>query len=287
MKPLKVIFKKSIETGYVPSDWKSGLIVPIYKNNGKPTECSSYRPVCLTSVVCRLLESVILKQLVEYIHMNDLISSDQHGFLAGRSTCTNLISCLNDWTNLCNSCTNFDIIYFDFARAFDTVSHRKLLLKLRKLGIGGSILRWLEVFLTGRVQHVRVGKSLSPPEPVLSGIPQGTILGPLLFLLYIDDLGGVLSESTMKLYAGDSKVYRPSPGVSDCLKLAEDLLRIQEWLDEWQLQLNLSKCTVLNVGHSSIQFPYRGQSQMTNGFRSSYKNACSAVVANPNMWRIV
>ena len=131
VKPLGIIFKKSLETGNLPLDWKSGLIVPIYKSNGKPHDCSSYRPVCLTSIVCRILESVIRKQLVNFLVQNGLISDHQHGFMSGRSTCTNLLSCLRDWTSLANDNVCFDVIYLDFAKAFDTVSHQKLLQKIK------------------------------------------------------------------------------------------------------------------------------------------------------------
>ena len=259
IKPLRLIFTKSFQTGIVPVDWTRGLICPIYKNNGRPNDCSSYRPICLTSIICRLFEYIVRKQMLEYFIGNNLLSPSQHGFLPKRSTCTNMLSCLNDWTKFLNDGKCFDVIYIDLAKAFDTVSHSKLLQKLCALGVGGCLLRWLRKFLVGRVQSVRVGTSISSAVPVMSGIPQGTILGPLLFLLYVNDLPDTLatSNSNLILYADDSKLYWRTSSTNECLLLASDLLSLEEWFSRWQLTVNISKCEVLNVGFDNSMFPFR------------------------------
>ena len=127
-----ILASLNMQTGQVSKLWRSGIIVPIYKNNRKPEDPSSYRPVCLTSVVCKLFERIIHKYLIIYLRVNEIISSSQHAFLTGKSTATNLIDCLNDWTKLIDARKPVDILYLDLAKAFDSVSHEKMLHKLTK-----------------------------------------------------------------------------------------------------------------------------------------------------------
>ena len=155
---------------------------------------------------------------------NNLITSAQHGFLSKRSTTTNLLACINDWTKLVDTKLSVDVLYIDMAKAFDTVSHKKLLYKLGLLGFGGPLLTWLENFLCDRVQSVRVGSQLSASRPVISGIPQGTVLGPLLFLIYINDLCDMVNNSEIALYADDAKLYKAVKTVNDCLDMSDDIL---------------------------------------------------------------
>jgi hypothetical protein len=164
---------------------------------------------------------------------------------------------MNEWTSYVNNRDCIDVVYIDLEKAFDTVSHVKLLVKLRSLGVGGSLHVWLTNYLSYRRQYVRVGSSLSSMEAVMSGIPQGTILGPLLFILYINDLTNEINSSAISLYADDSKIYLKSNHLADCLNLADDLLNIQAWFDDWQLRINVNKCEVLHIGASNIEFPYR------------------------------
>ena len=152
IKPLKFIFKCSLSCGILPSDWKIGIICPSYKCNGKPHACGSYRPICLTCIVCKILEHIIRKQTIEYLLSNLLLTEHQHGFLSKCSTTTNLLDCLNNWTKFIDAKNSVDVIYIDFAMAFDTVSFDKLVFKLKFLGIGGNLLSWLEIFLRGRTQ---------------------------------------------------------------------------------------------------------------------------------------
>ena len=257
VKPLRYIFTLSLTSGIVPSDWKQGIICPIYKNNGKPNDCSSYRPICLTSVVCKVLEHIIRKQITEYLNLNNLISPHQHGFLSRRSTTTNLLDCLNNWTKTVDEKDCVDVAYIDMAKAFDTVSHCKFLYKLSLLGIGGEVIAWIKSFLLDRSQCVRVGTSFSSMLTVLSGIPQGTVLGALFFILYIDDLCSEVSHSNITLYADDAKVYTRVRSISDCLTLNDDFLNIVEWMDKWQMKINVDKCEILSIGHNNPHFPYR------------------------------
>ena len=171
VEPLRVLFQKSLDTGTLPRGWKKGVVIPVYKNNKKPNAASSYRPICLMSVVSKLMEKIIHKYLSQFFARFNLLSKDQHGFLQGKSTCSNLLLTLNEWTSLANSRKPIDAIYIDLAKAFDSVSHAKLIHKLKKVGIGGSILLWLQDYLNDRKQSVRVGSYIGTEENVLSGVP--------------------------------------------------------------------------------------------------------------------
>ena len=171
VEPLRVLFQKSLDTGTLPRGWKKGVVIPVYKNNKKPNAASSYRPICLMSVVSKLMEKIIHKYLSQFFARFNLLSKDQHGFLQGKSTCSNLLLTLNEWTSLANSRKPIDAIYIDLAKAFDSVSHAKLIHKLKKVGIGGTILLWLQDYLNDRKQSVRVGSYIGPEENVLSGVP--------------------------------------------------------------------------------------------------------------------
>ena len=172
--------------------------------------------------------------MIHFLKFNSLISNNQHGFLKCKSTATNLLECLNDWTKSVDNKLPVDIIYIDLAKAFDSVSHRKLLYKLNKVGIGGSILTWFGNFLCNRMQCVRVNSTLSTFLPVGSGIGQGTILGPLLFILYVNDITSQISNNTVKLYADDAKLYGNSANDHQCGQIQHDLNRIEGYLNDWQ-----------------------------------------------------
>ena len=256
IKPLRILFNKSLSEGILPADWRQGIIVPIYKNNKRPRSPASYRPVCLTSVICKLLERIIHKYFVAYLELNSIISNEQHGFFKNRSTTTNLIKCLDDWSRALDSCTPVDIIYIDLAKAFDSVSHPKLIYKLKKIGIGDRLLSWFSGFICDRQQCVRVENNLSPFRPVLSGVGQGTILGPLLFNLYINDVTSSVFSCNLKLYADDAKLYAEVPNEECVNLLRNDLARLCSYFETWQLKLNSEKCEIIHLGHRNIGSNY-------------------------------
>ena len=254
--PLKLLFQKSIDSAVIPDDWRKGIIIPIYKNNNEPTDAASYRPICLTSVVCKLLERIIHSYFIQYLNFNNLISEMQHGFLKSKSTTTNLLQSLNDWTKSLDAKTPVDVIYIDLAKAFDSVSHPKLIHKLQKIGVGGTLLHWLSGFLSQREQSVRVQNYLSPPSPVTSGIGQGTILGPLLFILYVNDVTQCFSSVTnIQLYADDAKLYG-SATEETCRVIQDDLSNACNYFSKWQLKINVNKCQVMCIGHNNPQSRY-------------------------------
>jgi len=256
IKPLKRLFNVSLSTGIVPDSWKFSEVIPIYKNNRKPGNAASYRPVSLTSYVSKLLEKIIHVKLLPHLSRFNIISDCQHGFLAGRSTTTNLLKCLNDWTSMLDDGSKIDIIYLDLAKAFDSVSHVKLLYKLSRIGIGGNLHKWFASFLTGRSFNVKVSEMRSAHAPVGSGIPQGTILGPLLFILFINNVSYVISNSQIQLYADDSKMYSRANNIEQCNNFNKDIINVNKWFESWQLKINLEKSEVLHLGHNSLLHPY-------------------------------
>ena len=260
--PLSVLFNKSLEEGKIPSDWKKADVVPIFKK-GTRADPGNYRPVSLTCILSKVLESFVRDALVSHMMDNKLYSSCQHGFRKHRSCVTQLLEVMEHFTDFYDNGNSFDVIYFDFKKAFDSVPHQRLLIKLAAYGITGTVHNWIKEFLSGRVQRVRVGKEFSTLEPVLSGIPQGSILGPILFTIFINDISENI-QSYCRIFADDTKIYNLT---SDCKVLQEDVYRLQEWSAKWELHFNVSKCKVLHAGKKNPNFNYvmkteRGISEM-------------------------
>ena len=256
IKPLKQIFNVSLSTGIVPDTWKFSEVIPIYKNNRKPNQAASYRPVSLTSYISKLLEKIIHVKLLPHLNQFEIISNCQHGFLAGRSTTTNLLKCFNDWTSMLEDSSKVDVLYIDLAKAFDSVSHDKLLYKLTKIGIGGNLHKWFTNFLTGRSFNVKVDEVRSRHAPVGSGIPQGTILGPLLFILFINNVSHEILNSQIQLYADDSKMYSRVNNIEQFRNFNNDIVKVNDWFESWQLKINFEKCEILHMGHNNFQYQY-------------------------------
>ena len=168
--PFAAVFRKSMDEGVVPDDWRKGNITPIFKS-GSRMAAGNYRPVSLTCIICKLMESIVRDNIVLHLLKYELIKSSQHGFMAQKSCQTNLIEYLNTLTKLVDEGYCVDVIYLDFAKAFDKVPHRRLQLKLETHGISGQVGRWIQSWLTGRLQRV-----ISEPDwiSVTSGVPQGS-----------------------------------------------------------------------------------------------------------------
>ena len=210
--PLKIIFNNSLRLGIVPSKWKEALITAIFKKGNKSTP-GNYRPVSLTAVVCKVMESIIRDRIVKHMLINNLFSSKQFGFIKGRSTVLQLLYVLDMWTEALDNRDSIDAIYCDYMKAFDKVPHKRLVHKLRAYGIENNILSWITSFLCGRTQQVVVNGSRSRPRAVISGIPQGSVLGSILFVIYINDLPEIVDERThVFLFADDTINDKTSRG---------------------------------------------------------------------------
>ena len=206
--PYAILYNKSLKMGQIPRDWKEAEVTAIFKK-GTRTDPGNYRPVSLTCISCKVLEQFIRDKIVDHMNNHNLYTECQHGFRSGRSCMTQLIEVMDDLTNFIENKKSFDIIYLDFRKAFDSVPHKRLLLKLKSYGINGEILNWVEDFLTGRKQRVNVNGKFSSRTDVLSGIPQGSILGPVLFTIFINDLSDEVN-SICKIFADDTKIYDSS-----------------------------------------------------------------------------
>lgn len=246
---LSRIFEQSLESCTLPDDWKVGKVVPLHKSGN--THCpNNYRPISLTSIPCKLMEHVIYCHIVSFLETNSFFSIHQHGFRKNYSCETQLLAFTNDLFSAMDCLITVDCIFIDFSRAFDTVSHTLLLYKLSKLNLDPNILKWIECFLSNRTQFVTANEHNSPHCPVTSGVPQGSVLGPLLFLVYINDLPDCISSS-IKLFADDCVIYRKILEPGDHSVLQSDLDNISSWCDTWLMKLNPTKCKSMRISRTS------------------------------------
>ena len=255
--PFAVVFRKSMDEGVVPDDWRKGNITPIFKS-GSRMAAGNYRPVSLTCIICKLMESIVRDNIVLHLLKYELIKSSQHGFMAQKSCQTNLIEYLNTLTKLVDEGYCVDVIYLDFAKAFDKVPHRRLQLKLETHGISGQVGRWIQSWLTGRLQRVVLNGSESDWIPVTSGVPQGSVLGPTLFVIFINDLDDVLDlvGGFVSKFADDTKYGRIIRGEEDREKMQRDIDKLLEWADMWQMQFNATKCKMMHLGGKNVGYTY-------------------------------
>ena len=253
--PLSAMFRSFMSVGRLPAVWKDAIITPVYKS-GVASEPANYRPIALTSVFCKLMERVIVSNMLDYCKKYKLITNQQHGFLSKRSTVTNLLYCLNDWTCAIMNRHSVAVAYIDFQKAFDSVCHNKLLVRLASLGIAGNLLEWIKSFLSDRQQRTRVGSALSVPVNINSGVIQGSCIGPILFLLYINSLVKVIKEDvTCVLFADDVKLYTMLKANADIINLQEALDSIGHWSAKWQMPISIKKCSVIVYGNRSVCVP--------------------------------
>mgnify|MGYP002144886812 CR=1 FL=1 len=245
--PLSIIFSKSYSSGTIPHTWRSANVTPIYKGSGSAHSPDNYRPISLTCICSKVMELVVRDNILSFLHSNGLLSSTQHGFLPGKSTTSQLIESLNDWTYSLENGNNVDCIYLDFSKAFDCISHSKLITKISAYGIDNLTVAWVSDFLKDRRQRVKVNGAVSDWLPCISGVPQGSVLGPLLFVIYTNDLPDIVHNATIKMYADDVKLYMPVCDIAAHALLQDDLNRIVAWASSWQLKLNAKKCVLFRL----------------------------------------
>ena len=244
--PLATIFNISYSTGVVPKEWVSARVKPVPKP-ASPGSVNDFRPISITSNVGKLMESLISADMTSFLNANNFFSPFQFGFLPKRAVDTQLLSCLNEWTSFLNDKLPVDVIYLDVRKAFDTLCHYLLLQKLIDIGFSRSLINWIRGWLCFRMQHVKIGNSCSESVPVTSGVPQGSILGPLLFIIFVNDLPSVVQHSSIRMFADDVKLYRPVSSCYDMRLLLHDLIAVFAWFHKNRLSLALNKSAVLHL----------------------------------------
>lgn len=244
---LTVFFQASLNQGEIPADWKKANVVPIFKK-GERCQAANYRPISLTSIMCKMLEHIICSSIMSHFDDLHILSDAQHGFRKKRSCESQLILALQDLAKGIDAREQHDVILLDFSKAFDKVPHKRLLHKLEYYGVRNTVNKWISDFLSHRTQQVVLEGVTSSTADVSSGVPQGSVLGPLLFLAYVNDLPDYLSSDvTVRLFADDCMVYRKVSSNADSLLLQRELDSLQRWECDWLMQFNPPKCQVLTV----------------------------------------
>ncbi len=242
---LDVVFQKCLDEGCFPEDWKKANISPIFKKGSK-SDPNNYRPISLTSICGKLFEHILTSNLASFLDTNKYFHADQFGFRKNRSCEMQLARVAQDIALILDSGREAYMVFLDFAKAFDKVPHQRLLAKVKSYGISGNFLKLIESFLSNRSQAVVLEGVSSDSVPITSGVPQGSVLGPLLFLIYINDLPNGIS-SKVRLFADDTLLYLTINKLEDLQIFQKDLQLIDTWCDQWQMSLNYDKCEIMHI----------------------------------------
>lgn len=254
--PLSHVYSKLFEEGFVPTIWRTANVCPVFKKGSKG-DPGNYRPISLTCILCKVMESIIRDAMIDFLLSNKLICSSQHGFLPGRSTLTNLLEYLETLTRLIDEGHAVDVLYLDFRKAFDVVPKERLLVKMDSMGLRGKVLNWVREWLSGRTQKVVLNGKESGLGDVRSGVVQGSSLGPTLFLIYINDISTAVSNgesaidltsTILSMFADDTKWGRCVDTAEGIEKFQEGINKLELWSRTWQMQFNTSKCKVMHLG---------------------------------------
>ena len=234
------IFRQSLKEARIPSDWKASVVVPVHKK-GTTSDPLNYRPIALTSVLCKQMEHIVASHIRTHLDKTDFLVTEQHGFRSKRSCESQLILTIHNVLQLLDLGNTVDCIVLDFSKAFDTVCHSKLIAKLQSTGLSKCIVDWIREWLKDRVQCVKINSICSSPKSVISGVPQGSVLGPLLFLIYINDITSCVNKpNRISLFADDAFLFGPRGSL-----LQQDLSGLYEWSEKWQLRFNIKKCQTI------------------------------------------
>lgn len=256
---LSKLFNRSLTIGQFPTEWKKAYVIPIFKN-GDRCDVNNYRAIMNISLIPKLFESLVCKKITPLFQ--HIIIPEQHGFMKGRSTISNLLEYQHFLLNALESRCQIDVVYTDFSKAFDKVNHKVLIEKLGSLGIHGPLLKWFNSFLNDRKQAVRIKNCLSSEFTAQSGVPQGGHLSPFLFNCFINDIRDVFKSSKILLYADDMKIMKVINSKRDCEKLQYDINNLVEWCKYNNLTINVGKCKLLSVYR--IKYPVMFQYSINN-----------------------
>ncbi|EFP04241.1 hypothetical protein CRE_26624 [Caenorhabditis remanei] len=257
--PLSQICNLTMSRGSVPKVWKHSYILPLNKT-AKPSRPSDFRPISITSQICRIYERFLLKQIIAHLDSINFWSDEQHGFRPRRSTVSCMLTALNDWTDNIDRGNQVDIVYLDYAKAFDRVQHDLLLAKLVEVRLNPSLIRWIDSFLSERYFEVKVGKSYSAKRKALCGVPQGSVLSPILFGIFVNDVPKTLPPGVKcRQFADDLKIYASfsnsdSNSLPNRLQLAIDSVIL--WSKKAKLDLNNSKTECITLGNRRAMNTY-------------------------------
>ena len=256
--PLAVIYTRLLEEKTVPDIWLKSLVCPIFKK-GTKSDPGNYRPVSLTCVVGKVMESILVDALIAHMVTNKLLRASQHGFHPGKSTVTCMLEYLETLTRWLDEGWSFDVLYCDFAKAFDKVPWERLLGKMEGIGVSGDLLGWVRVWLTGgRQQCVVLNGQQSGWREIVSGVIQGSCLGPALFLIFINDIDTAvdLTASCLFKFADDTKLACIVETEEDSKKFQEGVDGLATWSKDWQLLFNVGKCKIMHFGVKNKRFGY-------------------------------
>ncbi|CAH8633551.1 unnamed protein product, partial [Dicrocoelium dendriticum] len=242
------LFTLSFNNGVYPTQWKTSVVIPRHKN-GAAHEVKNFRPINHTPIVSRIMERIVKNELFIFLNKANIISNSQHGFMQGRSCATCQTDFLNHTTAAIDNGNSVVILFLDMQKAFDRVPHRRLLNKLKAIGIGEPMFSWLSSYLIGRQQVVRIGDHFSTPKAITSGVIQGSVLGPLLFLIYINDIFQRIRNGVAFIFADDIKVVysQPRANTQEAVRLIQDdLSALDSWCQLWQMSFAVDKCNILS-----------------------------------------
>ena len=278
-----LLFERSLSTGVLPSDWTKAGVSPLFKKGDKG-DPANYRPLSLTCILCKVMEHIIASNLARHFNNHQILYELQHGFRMSCSTFsseTQLIQLVEDLSRQLIQGKQSDLVLLDFSKAFDKIIHFKLLFKLSQHCNRGDTLTWIKSFLVGRTQAVVLESESSEEVPVNSGVPQGSVLGPLLFVLYINDLPHDI-QSQVRLFADDTAVYLTVRNNSDGDILQADLDRLKIWERTWHMEFNPSKCQVLHISKS--RHPVSTQNSLHNQALITSTAHCPPQICPSESW---
>ena len=244
--PLSKLFQVSYNTGIIPHEWKLANVVPVHKK-GTKMDVTNYRPISLTCLIMKIFERIVRDEIL--LKCQGMLNNNQHGFLPRKSCETQMLNFTESLSCSLNNNIQTDVVYFDFSKAFDSVNHDILLMKLKnEYGLNGRLLKFLTDYLRNREQCAIIGGQKSELRLVASGVPQGSILGPLLFVMFINDMTKCVGDKTnIALYADDTKIWREIIGWDDHVALQNDIDNLLEWANLNKMNFHPQKCKVLSV----------------------------------------
>lgn len=255
VEPLEIIFNLILQTETLPDIWKISRVCPIHKN-GSRSDVENYRPITIICNFPKVLEIILHNSL--YNHVKNTIDEHQHGFMKGRSTSTNLVCISQFIANTLDNHSQVDVIYTDLSKAFDSLDHSILLDRLECFGVSSSLFNLIKSYLSNRFQFVQYRGYRSKNISVISGVPQGSILGPLLFNIFIDDIINIFKQHNINylLYADDIKIYVEVRSHQDCIRMQNCLQEISQWCISSRLTLNIKKCNVMTFTRKNNYITY-------------------------------